>query len=657
MMRTSVTLLSVVALLALGSAAKAQFLVVPNGGSDTLAAFSPVDGSLLNANFMAITATTQVSAIAVGLEIWCSEQTGDRVVRYDHAGNVLGTMGPTFPGGGFDNIRGMALINGIVYVTNDGAGNGATNDSLVMFDTFGNHLGTLALSTSLSPFAVMPWQGDLLVTASSGNDDVHRYTMAGASVGVFHNSAGISFAHQISLASDGNVWCGAFTTGQILKLDATTGNIVGTPITASGARGVYELQNGNLLWSNSSGVHIYDIGLQTSSMVLAGSSYHINLIPADAAWHSKYGGGCHAFTQDNSNLLELFPTVLAADTALTGNALRFQLTANGYVADWLPGQAGALYVAPTGGATIVANLTATTTTFTPSAAIPIPGGTTATWTISSEGVLTAGSTGNQGSLSTVTLSATSSATGLAWYTWVNQNPVETGSGKIKWEEVGGVLYVTFDGVELGTGTPTLSPSTYQYQINMASGEVTMVWVSMFGVANNSASDVLVGCTLAGAGITPVSQTLSSVSAQVLAPDQSQLPLTLSASPPPVINPSTLVTYTIDNVPETAPGSGLYLSLMFLSVNPFLPGVDLTGIITSVPGCNLYLGTLDFGLGAAVTVVPQNLVQFTYSTPIFAPGNVIGAQAVALFDATFPLLNGEASGYIVSNGVLSTVNVQ
>jgi hypothetical protein len=184
----------------------------------------------------------------------------------------------------------------------------------------------------------------------------------------------------------------------------------------------------------------------------------------------------------------------------------------------------------------------------------------------------------------------------------------------------------------------------------------MVWLSMFGTGSTSSSDVTVGCTLAGTGHVPVSQTLSGVSGHVLEPDPSLL-LQLSAAPAPVINPSTNVTYTIDNIPETAPGSGLYLSLMFLSINPLPVGIDLTGILTSVPGCSLYLATLDLGLGAAVTVVPQNLVQFTFSTPVFAPGNLIGAQAVALFDATFALPNGEASGYLVSNPVLTATYVQ
>ena len=44
------------------------------------------------------------------------------------------------------------------------------------------------------------------------------------------------------------------------------------------------------------------------------------------------------------------------------------------------------------------------------------------------------------------------------------------------------------------------------------------------------------------------------------------PLTLAAAPPPVLNPATLVTYSIGGVPEFVPGSGLHLSTLFLSVN-------------------------------------------------------------------------------------------
>jgi hypothetical protein len=652
MLRSFLSILPLAAIVALPGVASAQIVVTPNATTNTLLGFSPVDGSLITNDVIAVADTTNVSAIAVNLEIWVSEQLGDRVVRYDHGGNILGVIGPTFAGIGFDNIRGLTLIGSTVYVTNSGTANGAPGNAVIAFDTAGVYQFHFATAAAPSPFSIMAWQGDMLVTGSS-NDDVHRYTLTGTPVGTFHNST-LSFTHQLAPASDGNVWCGVFTTNVVVKLDATTGAQLSS-FPASGARGVFELQNGNVMWTNSSGVHIHDIGTATSSQVFAGSSYHLNLLPTSISNHKNYGVGCHSFVQDNSNLFQLFADVPATKAALDGNALQFTLSGNGYNATWLPGVANSLYVIPSVTATVVADASATTTAITASTPIPVPGGTEATWTISSEGVLTAGNPGNQGTASAVTLANTATATRLAFYTWVNQNPVEAGSGKIKTEEVGNVLYVTFDGVEMGSGTPTIAPSTYQWQIDMTTGTVTMLWTS-FSISN-SASDVLVGCTLAGAGLTPVSQTLSTIGTATIQPDGVLSPLSLSATPPPVINPSTLSTYTIGNIPETAPGSGIYLSTLFLSVNPLPGGLDVTGILTTVPGCNLYVATLDVNIGTAVTLTPTNAVQVTFSTPLFAPGNVIGAQAVAFFDGAFPLLNGESGGFLFSNGVRSTTFLQ
>jgi len=45
--------------------------------------------------------------------------------------------------------------------------------------------------------------------------------------------------------------------------------------------------------------------------------------------------------------------------------------------------------------------------------------------------------------------------------------------------------------------------------------------------------------------------------------------------------------------------------------------------------------------------------FTFSNVLFAPRNVVAAQAVALFDGSLPLHNGENGGCLLSNGLLST----
>lgn len=653
MTRRNLAISSTLAALALAAVAPAQYVFTYDATSDSLVAFSPVDGSFIGST-LAVPEAVQVSAIDVNGQIWISEQLTDRVVRYDPSGAVLGVIGPTFAGGGFDNIRGMAFINGVVYVTNDGAGNGATADSLVTFDAAGNHLQTIALTNTTSPFSVIPFQGDLLVVASNATDDVHRYTTAGVSVGTFHNSTAINFGHQGIVASDGNVWVATFTTGTLVKLDATNGANVLQTIPASGARGVYELQNGNLLWTNGSGVWLYDSIAATSTLVFSGSCYHLNFALPNAH-HLAYGRGCHSFTNDDSNVFELFPDMASAKAALDGHAMTFTLTPGGYVANWVPNGATA-FVAPSAGATIIANADNTTTAITPSAAIPVPGGVETTWTVSSNGILTAGNPGNQTTSSTPTLTATSGTAGsrLAFYTWSNFNPAETGSGKVKWEEVGGVLYVTFDGVEFG-GTPTVAPSTFQFQVDMTTGQVTMLWVSM-SASTSLTTDVLVGCTLVNQSLTPVSESLAAVANRTLQQDRSIAALQLTAGPAPVINPSTTVTYTVNNIPEAVPGSGVYVSAIFFSVTPVLPGIDLTGILTTVPGCRGYLASLDLGF-AAVTAGPTSTTQFTFTAPPFAPGMTVASQAIALFDAAFPLLNGEAGGFTASNGLLSVVRAQ
>jgi hypothetical protein len=389
------------------------------------------------------------------------------------------------------------------------------------------------------------------------------------------------------------------------------------------------------------------------SNVLAPHITGLQIRDLSAAYHQNYGAGCYSYTgPDTTNFLSEFAGTPAAKLALDGNALLFTNTGTGYVATWLPGAASALYTVPTAAATIVANADDTTTTFSPSVSVPVPGGVAPQWTVSSNGVLTASATGNQGTGFTATLAATATATGLAWYNWRDYNPAATGSGKVKTEEVGGVLYVTFDGVyEYGT----TNPATFQWQVNLTTGDVIMVWVSMAVSANTTTMDV--GSTLAGAGTVPTSVAFPTATPFVMLPPLALTPLTLSASPAPVINPSTNVTYTVGNIPEFVPGSGLYLSAVFLSLTPLPGGVDLTGILANVPGCRAYIGTLDLSLGAAVTTTPTMSLPFTFFAPVFAPGTTIAAQAVALFDPTFPLANGASGGFVFSNGVLSVAQLQ
>lgn len=436
----------------------------------------------------------------------------------------------------------------------------------------------------------------------------------------------------------------------LLDADPDNAPAVSSPDTMFGTycTGTFVYDPTDELWLIIQGTH------PLPSNVLAPHITAMQIRDLSSASHQSFGTGCYDFTTPDlsSNFMQEFAGTPAAQAELDGNVMLFNLAGDGYVASWIPGAAGALYVPPSAAATIVANADDTTETITPTLAPPVPGGTAAQWTVSSNGILTAAATGNQGTAWVASLADTATATGLAWYNWRDYNPSLAGSGSIKVEEVGTMLYVTFDGVyEIGTS----NPATFQWQIDETTGDVFMIWVNM-AVSTNTTT-MVVGSTLAGASSIPTSQVLSTASPFVMSPPAGLLPLTLTASPAPIVNPSTVVTYTIDNIPEFVPGSGVYVSLLFLSLAPQLGGIELSGILTGLPGCKAYLSSLDASIGLAVTTTPTNPVQFTFDSSFIPPGITVAAQAVAPFDGSFPLLNGETGGFVFSNGVLSTTQLQ
>ncbi|HEX6810891.1 MAG TPA: hypothetical protein VF384_04635 [Planctomycetota bacterium] len=288
------TLASLTTLL-VASAAPAQMLLATDGTTDQLIAFNPYDGSLISSALFAIPNTTQVAAIDVNGEIWITEQTGDRITRRDITGTILGTIGPTFVGGGLDNIRGLAYVSGLVYVTNAGTANGAPGNAIVVFDPAGNFVQSFTTNLlATSPFAVIPFEGDILVSGFSNNKDIYRFTLGGVPVGIFHDSTTVAPVHGLARASDGNVWCIGFTTANACKLDKTTGAVL-TNISLGASttpRGIYELGNGNVMWTNGTGVNIYDVVTQTTSQVFTGTCNHLNVYGAPYAAANTYGTGC-----------------------------------------------------------------------------------------------------------------------------------------------------------------------------------------------------------------------------------------------------------------------------------------------------------------------------------------------------------------------------
>lgn len=238
-------------------------VIMPDSTNNRIATFDPFDGHLINSNLFGLAGGTPIHAMHVGNEIWVSEQIGDRVSRWSTTGTPLGAIS-----GGMDNVRGMGRVGNTVYVTSTGTGNGAPGPSVQMFDTTGAPMGFFSTPASQG-FHVLSHNGNLLVSSNAADDDIHIYTTAGASVGTFHNSTSVNFVEQMTHDLNGNILAAGFSSNMVHRLNPTTGALMSS-FAASGARGVFQLGNGNVLWSNGSGAHVFDVTTGQSTQVYTG---------------------------------------------------------------------------------------------------------------------------------------------------------------------------------------------------------------------------------------------------------------------------------------------------------------------------------------------------------------------------------------------------
>jgi hypothetical protein len=238
-----------------------------------------------------------------------------------------------------------------------------------------------------------------------------------------------------------------------------------------------------------------------------------------------------------------------------------------------------------------------------------------------------------------------------WF-WHDFNEAEAGSGRIVREEIGGVLYITWNGVENYASPEVSNPSTVQAQIDLATGQVSI----MHYVVNNNASSTFGSATLSGwspggASVDGGSQTIAA-SLPYLVPSVNVSPVALTAAPAPISTPTT-VTYTHTGVPEAGPGSGVYLGLTILSIGQDLAGTDL--FFLGAPGCKLHVASLDatfsfLGVGSTQTT--------TFAIPAGVPaGFTLYAQGAAII-APNSLPNGQNSlGIVLSNAIASQIQAQ
>jgi len=163
----------------------------------------------------------------------------------------------------------MELANGRVYVSNGGATHGAPGASLLMFNVNGASLGSFPAG---DPRDVLDFNGELLVSAG-GSDDIDRFSYTGAFLGYFVNSNGagaINLPAQLARNSAGHVLAaGIANPSGLYEYDSAGVQLNYWPAGFS-ARGVAELDNGDLLYTDFIGVHTFNIASGISTDVITG---------------------------------------------------------------------------------------------------------------------------------------------------------------------------------------------------------------------------------------------------------------------------------------------------------------------------------------------------------------------------------------------------
>lgn len=248
-----------------------SLLMMPDSTNNRLVLFDATTGAVVNPNYFGLAAGTPIQAMQVNNEIWVSEQIGDRVSRWSLTGTSLGAVT-----GALDNVRGMEIVGGKVYVASTGTANGAPGRQVAIFDDTGAASGNF-LTPASSGFHILNFNNALLISSDAANDDIHRYSSSGTSLGAFHNSGSFNFGEQMDIATNGDLLAAAFSSNIVARFDPTTGAIIST-FAASGARGLAQLGNGNIMWTSGAGAFVYDVGTQTSTQVYTGGGRFLDRV-------------------------------------------------------------------------------------------------------------------------------------------------------------------------------------------------------------------------------------------------------------------------------------------------------------------------------------------------------------------------------------------
>lgn len=389
----------------------------------------------------------------------------------------------------------------------------------------------------------------------------------------------------------------------------------------------------------------FDLSGNTLRFVPNGSGYNSSVVcSTPIAEHTSYGRGCYDIARDS--FYQVFGTPAAASAALNGQSMTLQPVANGYFASW----GGGTFVPPGASAQSLLVLDDFTVDVTPSVPMPYPGGSSSVLRVNANGVVSTGVVVLRPNTYTPNATGLLSHTPASWFSWHDYNLAQ--GGTVWSEEVANVLYLTWDNAESYAVPEQSNPSTMQFQFELLTGIVRMVWVAITpigtGLQTQFPEQHLIGWSPGGPSFDPGPIALASQLPVVTQPDVASLRLT--AAPLAISGPSggSTITFTTANMPEALPGT--YVGMLALSLNQLpSPGIDLAFL--GAPGCPALVGSgTSLGLLGSTPTVTSSLT--------IPAGLPIGAQFFSQAAALFPpnsLPNGQnAFGLLTSNGLVTTI---
>lgn len=264
------------------SASAEGLLLIPDSGNDNVWAFDPFDGSVVNNNFIPADGRMSLPLTPVDSghgSILLSDQNADAIFEYGYDGSYIQTIADN-PTSGIDNVRGITVYNDQIYACVDG---GTTPDSVQRFNMDGSGQTTWATGIG-SPWYIKFRDNDALVSNSTG-DLIERFDLAGNMLTPFHDSdgiTGIDFPQQLFEMDSGNIYAAGFSVpAGIYEYDSAGTELNYFNIDLA-IRGVWELDNGKLLFTGGTRVGTYDLTTgEVFDVVneLGASFRHVGYIP------------------------------------------------------------------------------------------------------------------------------------------------------------------------------------------------------------------------------------------------------------------------------------------------------------------------------------------------------------------------------------------